>query len=123
VTQPGDAPNQGDGSPRSDQIGDPNKIDNRTIDRFFNTNAFAQAAPFRWGTAGRNTVIGPGSNNWDVSLFKSFAVDEKRTLQFRAEAFNLLNHPEFAFPGSAFGTPQFGRISGTGRDPRDFSCH
>jgi hypothetical protein len=35
-------------APRPDQIGEPNKIDNTTIDRFFNTDAFAQAAPFRW---------------------------------------------------------------------------
>jgi len=119
VSQPGDAPNQGDGTPRPDQIGNPNEIDDRTIDHFFNTGAFASATPFRWGTAGRNTVIGPGINNWDFSLFKSFALDEKRKLQFRAEAFNLMNHPEFGFPGSAFGTPQFGRISSTNRDPRD----
>jgi hypothetical protein len=119
VTQAGDAPNTGDGSARPDQIGDPNDVADRSIDRFFNTAAFVAAAPFRWGTAGRNTVIGPGINNWDFSIFKGFSFDEDKILQFRAEFFNLLNHPEFGFPGSAIGTAQFGRISGTTRDPRD----
>jgi hypothetical protein len=119
VTQPGDAPNVGDGSARPDQVGDPNEVANRSIDAFFNTAAFSPAAPFRWGTAGRNTVTGPGINNWDFSLFKTFALHEAMRLQFRAEFFNLFNHPEFAFPGSSIGTAQFGRISGTSRDPRD----
>ena len=119
VTQSGDAPNVGEGSPRPDQVGNPNEVANRSIDHFFNTDAFASAAKFRWGTAGRNTVIGPGINNWDFSIFKTFAIDEKRRIQFRSEFFNLFNHPEFGFPGSSIGTAQFGRISGTTRDPRD----
>jgi hypothetical protein len=119
VTQPGDAPNVGDGSPRPDQVGNPNTGQTRNIDQAFNTAAFVAAPPFRWGTAGRNTVTGPGINNWDLSLFKTFALDEKRHLQLRAESFNFLNHPEFGGPGSSIGTAQFGRISGTTRDPRD----
>jgi hypothetical protein len=119
VTQAGDAPNVGDGSARPDQIGNPNEVDNRSIDRWFNTDAFRPADRFRWGTAGRNTVIGPGINNWDFSIFKSFAIDEHRRVQFRSEFFNLANHPEFGFPGATIGTAQFGRISGTTRDPRD----
>jgi hypothetical protein len=119
VGQAGDAPNVGDGSARPDQIGNPNEVQNRSIDRWFNTDAFAPADRFRWGTAGRNTVIGPGINNWDFSIFKSFSIDETRKFQFRSEFFNLLNHPEFGFPGSTIGTAQFGRISGTTRDPRD----
>ena len=119
VTQPGDAPNVGDGSARPDQVGNPNQVSNRSIDAWFNTAAFAPAGAFRWGTAGRNTVVGPGINNWDFSVFKNFAFDEQRRLQFRAEFFNLLNRPEFASPGASIGTAQFGRISGTTRDPRD----
>ncbi len=119
VTQSGDAPNVGDGSARPDLVGNPNVSSGRTIDRFFETSAFAGAAPLRWGTEGRNVVIGPGINNWDFSMFKNFSVDEHRRFQFRAEFFNLFNHPEFAFPGATIGTAQFGRISGTTRDPRD----
>jgi hypothetical protein len=119
VSQAGDAPNTGDGSARPDQIANPNEVENRSIDRWFNTDAFRPADRFRWGTAGRNTVIGPGINNWDFSIFKSFSIDEKRRVQFRSEFFNLANHPEFGFPGATIGTAQFGRISGTTRDPRD----
>ena len=89
------------------------------IDHFFETSAFAVAAPFRWGSEGRNVIIGPDIANWDFSLFKSFSFDEKRKLQFRAEFFNALNHAEFAAPGATIATAQFGRISGTTRDPRD----
>ncbi len=119
VTQSGDAPNVGDGSGRPDLIGNANGTTNRNIDRFFNTDAFRAADRFRWGTAGRNVVIGPGINNWDFSLFKNFQIDEKRRVQFRSEFFNGFNRAEFAAPGSTIGTAQFGRISGTTRDPRD----
>jgi hypothetical protein len=119
VTQPGDAPNVGDGSARPNAVSNPNSVSDRSIDRWFNTGAFAPAPGFTWGTAGRNIVTGPGINNWDFSLFKNFRFDEQRRLQFRAEFFNLFNHPEFGFPGASIGTAQFGRISGTTRDPRD----
>ncbi|MCC6589206.1 MAG: carboxypeptidase regulatory-like domain-containing protein [Bryobacterales bacterium] len=119
VTQPGDAPNTGDGSGRPDTVGNPNQIDSRNIDRYFNTSAFAPAAPFRWGTTGRNTVMGPGINNWDLSLFKNIPLTEQMKVQFRAEFFNAFNRAEFGFPGSSINTAQFGRISGTSRDPRD----
>src|SRR5215475_6794519 len=72
VTQPGDAPNVGDGSARPNLISNPNTVSDRTVDQFFNTAAFAAAPAFTWGTAGRNIVIGPGINNWDFSLFKNF---------------------------------------------------
>jgi hypothetical protein len=119
VTQPGDAPNVGDGSARPNGVGNPNEVSNRNIDLAFNTAAFAQAPAFTWGTAGRNTVIGPGINNWDFSIFKNFLFKERMRLQYRAEFFNGFNRAEFNFPGAAFGTAQFGRISGTTRDPRD----
>lgn len=119
VTQPGDAPNTGDGSGRPDTIGNPNQIDSRNVDRYFNTSAFTPTAPFRWGNTGRNTVTGPGINNWDLSLFKNIPLNEQMKVQFRAEFFNAFNRAEFGFPGSSINTAQFGRISGTTRDPRD----
>ncbi|HYM09262.1 MAG TPA: hypothetical protein VEU62_00945, partial [Bryobacterales bacterium] len=119
VTQPGDFPNQSDGSARPNEVGKPNQVSNWSIYNAFNTTAFAPAARYVWGNAGRNTVIGPGLNNWDFSLFKNFNIDEVRKLQFRAEFFNLMNHADFGFPGSSIGTAQFGQISGTAQDPRD----
>jgi hypothetical protein len=50
------------------------------------------------GNLGRNTLIGPGMANFDLSLAKSFAIDERRKFEFRAELFNLPNHPNFSVP-------------------------
>ena len=48
-----------------------------------------------FGNIGRGTFTGPGLTNFDVPLFKIFSVDQKRSLQFRAEAFNVFNHTNF----------------------------
>jgi len=50
------------------------------------------------GNAGRNSIVGPGLFNLDFSLYKNFAVKEKAKVQFRAEFFNVLNHPNFGPP-------------------------
>ena len=52
----------------------------------------------RLGNAGRNELIGPGLVNLDFSLFKNITLTEAIHLQFRVEAFNVLNHPNFAAP-------------------------
>jgi hypothetical protein len=51
-----------------------------------------------FGTAGRNVFRDSGYRNWDLSVFKSFRFKERLTAQFRAEFFNVLNHPNFANP-------------------------
>jgi hypothetical protein len=119
ATQPGDFPNVGDGSARPDLVGDPTNVTDKSIDNWFNKDAFRLADRFRWGNAGRNILIGPGINNWDFSVFKNIPIGEERRVQFRVESFNLFNRTEFGTPGSAIGTPQFARIAGTARDPRD----
>ncbi len=68
----------------------------RSFDSWFNTAAFARPAQGYFGNAPRNVVRGPGSNNWDVSLFKNFPVkSEERYFQFRWEIYNLFNHTQF----------------------------
>jgi hypothetical protein len=52
----------------------------------------------RPGTLGRNHFYGPGYGTWDASLFKNFTLTERVKMQFRAEAFNMLNHPQFVNP-------------------------
>ena len=74
---------------------------------------------YTFGNEGRNVVVGPGVNNWDLALFKGFRFDEKRQLQFRTEFFNAVNHSQFAPPGAVFGAAQFRQISATSHDPRD----
>jgi hypothetical protein len=90
----------------------------RSADRFFNTNAFANPAPFTFGNAGRNILPGPGNAVVDVALHRRFVVREGKTVEFRAETFNLLNHPNIGIPGPYpdFG-PFFGKAFSAG-DPR-----
>jgi hypothetical protein len=99
VGQAGDAPNVGDGSARPDQIGNPNQVENRSIDNWFNTAAFAPATAFRWGTAGRNTVIGPGINNWDFSISRVSRSTRSARFQFRSE-FSISESSRVRLPGA-----------------------
>ncbi|HYP15092.1 MAG TPA: carboxypeptidase regulatory-like domain-containing protein [Bryobacteraceae bacterium] len=105
---------------RPDVIGDPKAGSNiRTVDRWFNTGAFAEVpqGQFRPGNAGRGIVESPGLTRWDFSLFKYIPVTERVQLQLRGEAFNVLNHTNFNAPNVALGNINFGRIT-TARDPR-----
>lgn len=90
----------------------------RTADHFFNTAAFTAPQPLHFGNAGRNTIPGPGNNIVDLALSRRFPVAERRAIDFRAESFNTLNHPNWGIPGPYpdFG-PFFGKIFSTG-DPR-----
>jgi hypothetical protein len=54
----------------------------------------------RPGTLGRNHFYGPGYGTWDASLFKNFTLTERVKLQFRAEGFNILNHPQYPNPNA-----------------------
>ena len=72
----------------------------RTPDRWLNLAAFvAPEVGFR-GTAGRNILTGPNFRSVDLSIVKTFRVSEKHSLQFRAEAFNLLNRANFDLPSN-----------------------
>ncbi|MBS1787174.1 MAG: TonB-dependent receptor [Acidobacteria bacterium] len=90
----------------------------RTIERWFNPDAFRTPKPFTFGNAGRNIIPGPGNILFDFALQRRFTLGEGRALEFRAEAFNLFNHPNFGIPlpFADFG-PFFGRIVSTG-EPR-----
>ena len=69
-----------------------------------------QANPGEFGNEGRNAVRGPGFASVDLSLFKNFALTESTHIQFRAEAFNTLNHPNFILPENDLASPEFGQI-------------
>jgi hypothetical protein len=92
----------------------------RTLDRFFDTSVFSAATPLAFGTSPRNPVRGPGLVNFDVSLVKEFRFTEKRGLEFRAEAFNLMNTPPFGQPNGSYNPSlslsqqAFGRITSAG---------
>jgi hypothetical protein len=70
------------------------------------------------GTSGRNSFTGPPYFNIDCLLYKNFAIREKSSLQFRIEAFNVLNHTHFANPDANLSDALFGRIVSTQGTPR-----
>jgi hypothetical protein len=81
------------------------------VDRWFDTSVFTPV--MRFGNLGRNVIIGPRFDNVDLSVTKSASLREGLRLQFRAEIFDVLNHPNFGQPGNVVGTPGFGRITNT----------
>ena len=83
----------------------------RTSDQWLNPAAFATPAAFRFGTAGRNSVYGPGLQTLDLALQRQFAISEKVKFQFRAEFFNALNRTNLGTPNRFVNTPQFGTIT------------
>lgn len=90
----------------------------RTRARFFDTTSFSSPALYQVGNAGRNTLIGPGNRNVDMSFAKMFRVSETKAFQFRAEFFNFTNHPNWGNPGTTFGTAAFGTITSNENLPR-----
>jgi hypothetical protein len=95
---------------RPNVSGDPNNGP-RAPDQWFNTSIFSLPALFTFGDTPRNAVIGPGLRETDFSMQKDMALNETRKLQFRAEAYNLLNHPNFNIPNRTAFTSNFGKIS------------
>ena len=100
---------------------------------YFNAGVFAAApsaatvgiplvpgqAATGFGNVGLGTVLGPGQNNWDMSLSKTTPVlREGQTVEFRAEFFNIWNHPQFANPTLTSNIASFGQISNTSVSPR-----
>jgi hypothetical protein len=85
----------------------------RTIEQWFNTAAFAVPAPFTFGNSARNMLFGPGQTIVDLSVLKDTRITEKLTAQFRAEFFNIPNHPSFGNPAANLSVPaSVGKIRG-----------
>ena len=110
-------------SQRPNYVCDPNNGP-KTPALWFTTTCFSQPAPYTYGTAGRNSVIGPGLDNFDTTIQKEFPVPEKMKLQFRLDIFDFFNHPNFNAPvgsGRTFSTAAnspFGSIT-SAQDPRE----
>jgi len=99
------------GAGRAKLTGDP-EIGDRTADRWFNTQAFTTSANASEQSP-RNLLSGPGIANVDASLFRKFRITERFGAEFRAEAFNLFNHPQFGTPNIFCCGGDFGRITTT----------
>ncbi|MDP9162069.1 MAG: hypothetical protein M3O09_17820 [Acidobacteriota bacterium] len=135
-----DSSNTGSGAYRPEIVGDPNRAGPvaanpgclaptkiHTLASWYNPCAFAvpalapgQAFSHLFGNARRGSLRGPGTYNVDLSFFKDFKFSENRNLQFRMEAFNVFNHPQFANPNNIVNTPGVsGTITGTANSSRE----
>ncbi len=97
------------GDDRANVSGNPNSGPH-TVAEYFNTSAFSLNAPLTFGDSGRNIVTGPGFTDVDFALMKNTNITERVRVQFRAEFFNILNHPNFALPNNVLSSPSFGAL-------------
>jgi hypothetical protein len=96
-----------------------------TASEWFNTSIYSAPAAGLWGNTPRNSVRGPGRDNWNLSVFKNFVFNQERgsNLQFRAEFFNVWNHTQFQGDtqnggiSTNFGASNFGAVT-SAYDPR-----
>lgn len=99
------------GTNRADIVGDPYPSGfKKTIEKWFNTDAFSQPPAGYLGNSGRGILRLPGINNWDTGLFKNFSIVERLRLQFRFESFNAWNHTQWGGPERSVADSRFGQI-------------
>jgi hypothetical protein len=127
----------GNGINRPDMVGDPNQPGNvaanpgcvgpaqvHTLTAWFNPCAFMAPASGELGNSPRAPVSGPRFVNTDLSVIKHFRLHERMQMDFRAEFFNLLNHPQFFLTGGGSGmqdinqTASFAVVNETVNNPR-----
>ena len=98
------------GSDRPNVIGSP-QLAHPSANAWFNTAAFAIPAPFTFGNAGRNVLIGPSLFTMDVSVARRFALFERVFLTAEAQAFNLFNHTNFDHFVGVLKSPFYGKAN------------
>ena len=126
ITVPGDNSNTQSGYDRPNSTGISSSSSNATPNGWYNRSAFVVAPAGQFGNVGRNTALAPGTFGVNAEVHKNFRMPfkESHQVQFRAEAFNVLNHPNFggpngsilagaAYPGAPASAPHvgFGQIS------------
>jgi hypothetical protein len=113
----------GENADRPNVAHNPNQNAPHTVSQWFNTStnpAFASATAGTFGNEKRNSIEGPGYTDLDFSVERTFALHEATQLQFRAESYDLANHPNFYNPNpttDTFGSGSFGKLS-QAFDPR-----
>lgn len=111
------------GSPRPNRLRE-GKLsrDERTLQCFFDVDAFEPVEPFNFGNSGQFILIGPGLVNFDFSLFKRIplrALGEQGELQFRTEFFNFLNTLQFGLPNKRVDLAQGGSMTSLANNMRE----
>ena len=109
----------GYGTQRPNLLRNPNDFAARNPAQWFDTTAFAGVPQFALGNSTRNPVRGPGLQNADLMLGKTFQLGEKIAAEFRGQAFNLSNTPPLGDPKGSWGSGAFGSITSAG-NPRVF---
>jgi hypothetical protein len=118
LSVPGDSANTGNtGYLRPNVVGDP-KLSNPTRDQWFNRAAFAAPAAFTFGNMGRYALRSSAFWNVDASVFREFRFLESRSVEFRAEAFNLPNTVILGVPTGSLPDTNFGKITATANSER-----
>jgi hypothetical protein len=84
-----------------------------TAKPWFDTSAFVQPTTAAYGNTPKNGFYGPGLTTFDASLFRTIPLHEALQVQLRADAFNALNHPNFANPGVSLTSTSFGEVTAT----------
>ena len=112
-----DVANTGVGGQRPNRLGS-GKLDNPTLERWFDSSAFLAANNFTYGNSGLRILYPDIVRTIDFSMFKQFQVTERSKLQFRWEVFNLPNTPSFAAPNATLDTNTVGQVTGTVTAPR-----
>lgn len=92
-------------------IGETRRADSDPRGGWWNPNAFALPTLYTIGNAGTGILVGPDFRNLNFSLNKNYEIGESKRVEFRAEFFNITNHPNFGQPNSQWDSPLFGRVS------------
>jgi len=111
---PGDVARGTNGTLRADYLGGPIQIAGPTIDRFFNTSAFAVPAAGTFGSASRNLIIGPGSHLLNAQVSRDLQLKHNRGITVQFTASNILNGVNYTRVDTTVNSPTFGQVLGVG---------
>ena len=119
IVTSGDIANNGNGNTyeTANLVGNPN-LANSTRQAWFNTAAFQKPAIFTFGSLGRDVFRSQPFWNIDLSIFRKFPFTERQSLEFRAEAFNVVNTVIYGIPSNNTTSSNFGQVTGTANSPR-----
>lgn len=117
ITWNGDPANVGRSGARPDRIAS-GKIEDPTMDKYFDTAAFVPPRQYTFGNSGTGILFAPSSQRFDAALQKAFVLTERTTLQFRTEWFDAFNHPNWAAPQTVANGLNFGKITTKSHSPR-----
>ena len=101
---------------RPDLVSDPNSGAPHKLKQWFNTSAFKSVpvGQYRPGDSRRGTIKGPGTQQWDLSLYRNVKIAGTRSLQLRLESFNTFNHTNFSNVSTTLGTTNYGEVTSAG---------